>query len=141
MLVPVGGVDPEELRAAFERAQVGVGRVVVAALDAGREGAEHELSPFELEVEHQAREVSAVGGDALEGGLDALVRGLRRDAELFADLRVGLALDAKLKGGLDAQRLGGRLRAGAAPVLLVAHAASACGTGQSQRSKLSRSMR
>ncbi len=139
MLVLVGGVDPEELRAAFERAQVGVGGVVVALLDSFGEGAEDKLGPLELKVEHQAREVSAVGGDALEGGLDALVSGLHRDAELFADLRVGLALDAKLEGGLDPQRLGGRLGAGAAPVLLVAHAASAC--GQSQRSKESRSMR
>lgn len=139
MLVLVGGVDPEELRAALERAQVGVGGVVVALLDALSEGAEHELGPLELEVEHQARKVSAVGGDALEGGLDRLVSSLRGDAELFANLRVGLALDAELQRGLDPQRLGGRLGAGAAPVLLVAHAASAC--GQSQRSNESRSIR
>lgn len=114
---------------------------MVAALDAFGEGAEHELGPLKLEVEHQARKVTAVGGDAFERGLDALVSSLRRDAERFADLRVGHALDAELKGGLDPQRLGGRLGADAAPVLLVAHAASACGTGQSQRSKESRSMR
>lgn len=112
---------------------------MVAGLDALCEGAEHELGPLELEVEHQAREVSAVGSHAFEGCLDRLVRGLRRNTKLLADLRVGLALDAELQRGLDPQRLGGRLRAGPAAAFLGAHAASAC--GQSQRSKESRSIR